>query len=270
MLQFALNISLTLRKLPLHERIETAARLGFSTIELWWPRGEDHQALVRHVRDAGLQVALLNFDAGALEQGERGMLNHPQRQQEFRANVPIALELAEQLGCRRLNALVGKWLPDRPRPAQLARVRENLAFACEHAATMGANVLVEALNSWESAGYLVCSTASALELLQSVGAPNLRYQYDVYHMQRMEGNIVPTIRANLHWIDHIQVADTPGRHQPGTGELHYPFIFTAIANSGYQGFIGLEFIPQGELAESLAWLPADRRGPLAPEALRWR
>ncbi|MFV9503433.1 MAG: hydroxypyruvate isomerase family protein [Oscillochloridaceae bacterium umkhey_bin13] len=269
MLQFALNISLTLRELALREQIETAARLGFSTIELWWPRGEDHQALVRHVRDAGLQVALLNFDAGVIAQGERGMLNHPQRQQEFRANVPVALDLAQQLGCRRLNALVGKWLPDLPRPAQLARVRENLAFACEHAAVVGTNVLVESLNHWENAGYLVCDTANTIALLQSVGAPNLRYQYDVYHMQRMEGNIVPTIMANLHWIDHIQVADTPGRHQPGTGELNYPFIFAALAKSGYAGFIGLEFIPRGSLEASLAWLPADRRGPITPTALAW-
>lgn len=267
MLQFALNISITMREVPFLQRFDLAARLGFGAVEFWWPSGEDLPAVVHQVRDAGLKVALINFDAGAMAQGERGLLNHPGRQAEFRANVPVALEFAQQIGCTRLNALVGKWLPDEPHEAQLARVCENLAWACGQAAEAGATVLVESLNNYENAGYLVCDTPSTIRLLQQVGAPNLRYQYDIYHMQRMEGNIVPTLTANRDWIGHIQVADAPGRHQPGTGELHYLFIFQAIAAGGYGGYVGLEFNPHGELAESLAWLPADRRGPIAPEAL---
>ena len=269
MLNFALNVSLTMRELSWSERFDTAARLGFGAVEFWWPEGADLQAISRQVRDLGLQVALINFAAGSLAQGERGWLNHPTRQHEFRTHVPVALEFAQQIGCRRINALVGKLLPDEDRAVQMARVRENLAWACEQAAAAGIEVVVESLNAWDNAGYLLTTTAETLAFLASVGAPNLRYQYDCYHMQLMEGNITRTIRTHVAQIGHIQVADAPGRHQPGTGELHFPYIFREIVASGYRGFIGLEFIPDGDLAASLAWLPPDRRQPIAPEALRW-
>lgn len=269
MLHFALNVSLTLREQPWPERFDTAAQLGFDTVEFWWPDGADFDTLVRHIRDAGLQVALVNFPAGNLAQGERGFLNHPERQHEWRAAVPQALAFAHQIGCPRMNALVGKLLPDEPRETQLARVRDNLAWVCEQAASAGIEVVVESLNAWENAGYLLTTTAETLALLESVGAPNLRYQYDCYHMQLMEGNITRTIRQHINRIGHIQVADAPDRHQPGTGELHFPFIFRAIAESGYTGFIGLEFVPHGTLADCLNWMPANRRGFIDPSALQW-
>jgi hydroxypyruvate isomerase len=268
MLRFDLNVSLTLRDTPPLERFDHAARLGFGAVEFWWPAGEDLRALARRVRDAGLAVALINFDGGDLARGERGVLNHPQRQAEFRANVPVALELAAHLGCTRLHALVGRWLPDVPREAQLELVRENLRLATEAAAPAGVTVVVEALNAWETPGYIVTDTPSALALIESVGAPNLRYLYDIYHMQRMEGNIVATLAAVAPQIGHIQVADSPHRGQPGSGELRFGYIFEAIAAGSYTGFVGLEYIPRGTVEESLAWLPADRRGPIAPADLR--
>ncbi len=269
MLHFALNVSLTLREQSWSERFDTAARLGFDTVEFWWPDGAELDALARHIHDAGLQVALVNFPAGHLAQGERGFLNHPERQHEWRAAVPQALAFAQQIGCSRMNALVGKLLPDEPRETQLARVRDNLAWVCEQAASAGIEVVVESLNAWENKGYLLTSTHETLTLLESVGAPNLRYQYDCYHMQLMEGNITRTIRQHINRIGHIQVADVPDRHQPGTGELHFPFIFRTIAESGYTGFIGLEFVPRGTLANCLNWLPANRRGPIDPTTLQW-
>ena len=269
MLHIALNVSLTMRELAWSERFDTAARLGFGTVEFWWPDGVDLKAISRQLRDLDLQVALVNFAAGALAHGERGLLNHPERQHEFRANVPVALEFAQQIGCRRLNALVGKLLPGEDRASQMSRVRENLAWACEQAAAAGIEVVVESLNAWENSGYLLTNTAETLAFLASVGAPNLRYQYDCYHMQLMEGNITRTIREHVARIGHIQVADAPHRHQPGTGELHFPYIFRAIVESGYTGFVGLEFIPDRELAACLEWLPPDRRQPIALEAMRW-
>ncbi len=268
MLRFALNVSLTLSDKPPLERFDVAARHGFSTVELWWPGGEDLDALVRRVRDAGLTVALLNFDAGVMARGERGMLNHPERQAEFRANVPLALELAGRLGCTRLNALAGRWLPDVERERQLDLVRENLRWAAAQAAAAGMTVVVESLNAWENPGYLFTDTATTLAFLEQVGAPNLRYQYDVYHMQRMEGNIIATLRAALERIGHIQIADPPGRHEPGTGELNFRTIFETIVAGRYDGYIGLEYVPNGTLAASLAWLPADRRRPLSVSELR--
>ncbi len=267
MLRFDLNVSITMPALAMGERLDQAARLGFGAVEFWWPAGEDLGALARRARDAGLAVALFNFDAGALAAGERGMLNHPERQAEFRANVPIALELAAALGCTRINALVGRRIPELPLEQQLELVRENLRWAAERAAAAAVTVVVESLNAWETPGYLFTDTATTLAFLDSVGAPNLAYQYDLYHMQRMEGNIIPTLEATVGRIGHIQIADPPRRHQPGTGELNYRSILAAIAASGYAGYVGLEYVPLGELAASLAWLPADRRGPLDPAAL---
>lgn len=270
MLQFDLNVSILLKELPFLERFAAAARLGFGAVEFWWPTGEDLDAVAARVSDAGLAVALFNFDAGAMAAGERGLLNDPERQAQFRANVPLAIELATRLGCTRLNALTGKWLPGVPREAQLELVRENLRWAAEQAAPAGITVLVESLNTWENAGYTCTTTADTLALLASVGAPNLQYQYDVYHMQRMEGNVCATIAAHVAAIGHIQVADSPGRNEPGTGELHYPYIFAAIAATGYTGYIGLEYNPSTSSEASFSWLPADRRGPIAAESLHWK
>jgi hydroxypyruvate isomerase len=196
------------------------------------------------------------------------MLNDPARLPAFKAGVPAAIAWAAALGCRRLHALVGRELPGEPRASQLGRAAEAVAWLCEQAAPAGITILVEALNTWETPGYLLSTSAEALAFIDAVGAPNLAYQYDVYHMQRMEGNITASLAAHRARIGHIQVADSPGRGQPGTGELRFPFIFEAIAASGYTGYIGVECVPRGPLAEALAWLPPDRRGPLDPGALR--
>ncbi|MCG8351072.1 MAG: TIM barrel protein [Chloroflexales bacterium] len=268
MLQFNLNVSILLKEYPFLERFDQAARLGFRAVEFWWPRGEDCAAVARRIRDAGLEVALFNFDAGDMAAGDRGLLNDPERQDQFRANVPVALELAQQLGCIRLNALAGKWRSGEAHEAQLDRVRENLHWAAAQAEQAGIAILVESLNAWENNGYLFTNSAETLAFLASVGARNLKYQYDVYHMQRMEGNITANIKAYAAQIGHIQVADSPQRHQPGTGELNYPFIFETIVASGYQGFIGLEYNPRGATAESLHWLPSDRRAPIPVDTLQ--
>jgi hydroxypyruvate isomerase len=268
MLRFNLNISITMRELSWEERITQAARLGFGAIECWWPHGTDLRLLARQIRDAELMVVLCNFDGGIIANGERGFLNHPERQAEFRAHVPYALEFAQQIGCTRMNALVGNWLSTESRQSQLARVHENLAWVAEQAAQAGVTVMVEALNPWETPEYILTTSASALQTLTAVGSPNLQFQYDVYHMQRSEGNITATLTAALAQIGHIQVADSPQRHQPGTGELNYRFIFAALEQLGYSGWVGLEYVPQGSLTESLAWLPADRRQPITLDQLR--
>lgn len=268
MLSFDLNLSITMPGLPWGERFDAAARLGFGAVELWWPDEASRPEIPRLAADAGLQVVHCNLDGGDLAAGERGLLNDPARLPAFRAGVPAALEFAAALGCRRLHALVGRLLPGEPRASQLARAGEAVAWLCEQAAPAGVTILVEALNTWETPGYLLSSSAEALAFIDAVGSPNLAYQYDVYHMQRMEGNIAATIAAHGARLGHIQVADSPGRGQPGTGELRFPFIFEAIVAAGYQGHIGVEFVPRGPLAAALAWLPPDRRGPIDPGALR--
>jgi hydroxypyruvate isomerase len=268
MLRFGINVSILLREYPFLERFDQAARLGFDTVEFWWPAGEDLRMVARRIRDAGLHVALINFDGGDIARGERGLVNDPARQAQFHAHVPAALELAERVGCRRMNALAGKWRAGEERGAQLERVRANLAWVAGQARDASVTVLIEALNAWENPGYLCTSTREALALIDSLGAPNVQLQYDIYHMQRMEGNIVATSGTQIGRIGHIQFADSPGRHQPGTGELRFPFIFEAIAASGYSGVVSLEYNPLGSSEASLAWLPPDRREPIPVEALR--
>jgi hydroxypyruvate isomerase len=268
MLQFDLNVSILLREYPFLERFDRAAQLGFGAIEFWWPHGEQIDAIVQRIRDAHVEVALFNFDAGNMAAGDRGLLNDPQREAQFRANVPLALEFAQRIGCTKLNALAGKWRVGDDRQSQLARVGDHLQWAAEQAQAAGITILVESLNAWENGGYLFTNTPDTLHFLESVEAPNLKYQYDIYHMQRMEGNIIATLQQHMGQIGHIQVADAPARHQPGTGELNYRTILEAIDESSYAGMIGLEYNPLGSSEQSFAWLPHERRGGVPVEALR--
>jgi hydroxypyruvate isomerase len=268
MLYFDLNVSILLKEYPFLERFDRAARCGFGAVEFWWPSGEDLDAAARRIRDAGLRVALFNLDTGDMAAGDRGLLNDPDRQAQFRASVPVAIELAQRVGCTRLNALGGKRRPGEELERQLERVCENLRWAAEQARPAGITILVEALNEWENGPYLFTNTRDTLALIDSIGAPNVQYQYDVYHMQRMEGNIAATIGAHAERIAHIQIADSPGRNQPGSGELRFPFIFQAIMASGYAGSIGLEYHPLGASETTFGWLPEDRRGGVALDALR--
>ena len=254
-LRFSANLSMLFTEVPFLDRFAAARGAGFAAVEFWWPRGEDLDALVRTVEDTGLEVALFNFDAGDMPAGDRGLLSDPARHQEFRANVPVALDLAARLGCRRLNALVGLELPAVGRAAQLELARENVRWAADEAADRGIDVLVEAVNTFENGPYLLASTRAAAEFVEAVGRENVRLQYDAYHMQRMEGNLVATLTEHVDRIGHVQIADSPERGQPGTGEINFAFVLERLEALGYDGFVGLEYRPLGtDTWGSLAWL----------------
>jgi len=258
--RFSINTSLLYAEVPFLERFERSARAGFDTVEFWWPAADVLASVEEAVDDAGVGVALINFDAGDMASGDRGLLSDPARVDAFRANVPVALALAESLGCRMLNALVGLELPGFAREEQLALARENVAWAADEAISIGASVLIEAVNTIENGPYLISTTAEALEFVHSVGRPNVALQYDAYHMQRMEGNLTATLRAHIGDIAHIQIADSPGRGEPGTGEINFDFLLRAIDELGYEGLVGLEYRPsEGSTDDSLAWLPREAR-----------
>lgn len=259
MLRFDLNLSILLKEVPLLERFAWAKRLGFSAVEFWWPGDENLATVAEQLQQTGLRVALMNFNAGDMAAGERGFLNDPNKRGWLREHVPQAIEFAQRIGCPQLNALIGNTLPNANREAQLDTIRENLAYVADYAAQAKLGVVVESLNIFENTRYLLTNTRDTLALLTKVNRPNLKYQYDVYHMQRMEGNILATLREHIGLIGHIQVADSPARHEPGTGELHYAHIFAAIEQMPYQGYIGLEYNPAGTSEESFAWLPAEHR-----------
>jgi hydroxypyruvate isomerase len=260
MFKIDINVSVLLKEHPFLERFDEAAKLGFDACEFYWPRGEDPAAVARRISDAGLKVAAFNFDAGDMPGGDRGLLNDPSRQAEMRANVPVAIELANKVGCRKLTALAGNSRPDENRERQLDFIRENLNWVCEQAANAGITVMVEAINAWDNKLYPFTNTFDTLSFLDSVGASNLMYLFDMYHMQRMEGNLVSTLERYVGRIGHIQIADSPRRNQPGTGEINYEYVFAAMEARGYNGFVGLEYNPVGTTEESLEWLPKALRG----------
>jgi hydroxypyruvate isomerase len=257
--KFCANVSILFKEAPFLDRFERAAAAGFAAVEFWWPTGEALADVEAAIRGAGLQVALYNFDAGEMAAGDRGLLSDPDRAQQFRENVPVALELARRIGCRRLNALVGLERSPGERAAQLDRAAENVRFAADQAAPLGVDITIEAINTFENGPYLVPTTRAAAAFIDRVERPNVRLQYDAYHMQRMEGNLVATIEQFMPRIAHVQVADSPGRGEPGTGEINYRFVLDAIEALGYGGWVGLEYNPTtATTEESLGWMPERR------------
>ena len=259
-MRFSVNVSILFTELPLLERFAAARSAGFDAVELWWPRGEDLAAVRSAIEDAGVEVVLMNLDAGDMPAGDRGLISDPALQDAFRANVPVALELAAAIGCTKLNALSGHELRDLEREEQLELARDNVRFAADAAQRQGARVLVEAVNTYENGPYLLPRTQAASDFVRTVDRKNAGLQYDAYHMQRMEGNLVATLTEFAPRIAHIQVADSPGRGEPGTGEINYRFVLDAIEALGYDGWIGLEYNPTTSTTEeSFGWLPQGRR-----------
>ena len=260
-MRFCPNLSMLFKEVDFVDRFASASETGFTAVEFWWPSGEDLASVEAAIKDAELHVALFNFDAGDMPGGDRGLLSDPERQQEFRDNVPVAIELARSVGCPRLNALVGLELDGIDTEEQFRLARDNVGWAADQAAEHGIEVMIEAVNTFENGAYLLYTTGAAAQFVEQVGRDNVKLQYDAYHMQRMEGNVVATLRQHAGSITHVQVADSPDRGEPGTGELNYRFIFTALEELPYEGFVGLEYKPTTETTEeSLAWLPREKRG----------
>jgi hydroxypyruvate isomerase len=253
--RFSANLTFLFKDVPFLQRFERARRAGFEGVEFMWPSGEDLGEVESAARDSGLQVALFNFDAGNIAGGDRGLCSDPARTAAFRENVPVALELAQRLGCTRLNALVGLRLPELELDAQLELARDNVAWAATEAQPQGASILVEAVNSLENGPYLLDRSAAAMAFIESVEAANVSFQYDAYHMQRMEGDLAATIERYLPRIGHVQIADSPSRNEPGTGEINYRFLLELLQARGYDGWVGLEYNPSTPDTEgSLGWM----------------
>ena len=255
-MRFSANVSILFKEAPFLERFALAEAAGFMAVEFWWPTGEDLGEVENAVKDAGVQVALFNFDSGDMADGDRGLAGDPATQQQFRENVPVALKLARLLECRKMNVLLGHEKENMDREEQLALARENVGFAADEAHKVGIEVVVEAVNTFENGPYLICTTDDAVEFVNSLDRGNVSIQHDFYHMQRMEGNLVANLRKHVDRIGHVQVADSPGRGEPGTGEIHYPYVFGVLEELGYDGYVGLEYNPTTETTEdSFEWLP---------------
>lgn len=253
--RFSANLSFLFKDVPFPERFRRAADFGFRGVEFFWPGVEELDAVAREVQETGLEVALFNFDAGDMAAGDRGLAGDPDRATQFRANVPVALELAARIGCPRLNALVGVHRPGLELEAQLEVARENVAWAAERARAQGATIMIEPINGYDNGDVLLETSSDAIAFIDSVGADNVQLQYDVYHMQRVEGNLAETISSLLPRIGHVQIADPPSRGEPGTGEVNFGFVLGLLDRSGYGGWVGLEYNPSTSTTEeSLGWI----------------
>lgn len=252
--KFAANLTMLYSDSPFPARFGRAKASGFRYVEYMFPYAYDISALAAALTDNGLQQVLFNLPAGDWAAGERGIAAMPARVEEFRAGVALAIQIAQALNVRQLNCLVGKRDPEVPLDEQRWVMIENLRYAADALAAAGITLLIEMLNPFDVPGFLIDSPRVAFEVQEQVGSANLKVQYDVYHAQRTQGELANTIRAHLDRIGHIQVADNPGRHQPGTGEINYRFLFEFLDAIGYDGYVGLEYVPTGTTEESLAWV----------------
>ena len=251
--KFAANLTMLFNEQPFLDRFERAAKAGFEAVEFLFPYGFEAREIRRRLDDHGLQLVLHNLPAGDWDQGERGIACHPDRVAEFRAGVQRALDHAALLGAPQLNCLAGK-TPAGVDPTRLrATLVENLAFAAERLKAAGLRLLIEPINTYDIPGFYLNRTQQAADVLAEVGADNLLIQYDIYHAQRMEGELAATIEKHLPRIGHIQLADNPGRNEPGSGEINYAFLFERIDRLGYQGWIGCEYKPAATTEAGLGW-----------------
>jgi hydroxypyruvate isomerase len=251
--RFAANLTMLFTEAPFLERFELAAKAGFRAVEFLFPYAYEARELRARLDGNGLQLVLHNLPAGDWDAGERGIGCHPDRVQEFRAGVGRAIEYAQALGVGQLNCLAGK-APALDEAACRRTFVDNLRFAAAALKQSGLKLLIEPINSFDIPGFYLNRTAQALELLDEVGADNAFVQYDIYHMQRMEGELAATLARHLPRIGHVQLADNPGRNEPGTGEINYDFLFAHLDRIGYAGWIGCEYKPATTTAAGLGWL----------------
>jgi hydroxypyruvate isomerase len=252
--RFAANLSMLFTEHPFLERFARARKAGFEAVEFLFPYEFDTAAIARELRRSNLRQVLFNLPAGDFAAGDRGMANDPRRVDEFRAGVARALEIAGELGCGKLNCLAGLQLADVPPEVQTQTLVDNLRYAAEAAAARGVRQVVEPLNAFDAPGYSVPTPDAAFALVERASHPNLFVQYDVYHAQRMQGNLAATIAARSNLIGHVQIADSPDRHEPGSGEINYPFVLRALDEAGYDDWVSLEYRPRESTESSLRWL----------------
>lgn len=252
--KFAANLSMLFTELPFPERFTAAAEAGFPGVEYLFPYALSKEEIADLLRSNNLTQVLFNLPAGNWEAGERGIACHPDRVTEFQDGVGKAIDYAKALGCKQVNCLAGI----APKGADTAiahrTLADNLKFAASKLKEAGILLIAEPINTYDIPGFFLNRSAQAIALFDEVGSDNLKLQYDIYHMQRMEGELAKTMERLLPRIAHIQLADNPGRNEPGTGEINYPFLFEFLDRIGYTGWIGCEYKPLTTTGAGLSWM----------------
>jgi len=251
--QLAANLTMLFGELPFLDRFEAAAKAGFKAVEYLFPYPFEASVLRHRLDDHQFLQVLHNLPAGDWAKGERGIACLANRDEEFRAGVDQAIEYATTLRCTRLNCLAGI-LPSDADPAEArATFIQNLKYAAARLEAAQIRLLIEPINTRDIPGFFLSGTSQALEIMDAVGSDNLCLQYDIYHMQIMEGDVAATIERQLARIGHMQLADVPGRHEPGTGNIPYEPLLKFIDRLGYTGWIGCEYVPKSGTVEGLEW-----------------
>lgn len=261
-LRFDVNCSILFTELPLLARPAAAKAAGFDAVEFWWPFEEmvpadgDADAFVAAIAGAGVELVSLNFHAGDMAAGDRGLVSIPSAAAAFRDNIGACVEIARRTGCRRLNAAYGLRLPGVDPARQDEVAIENLTIAARAAAAIGATVLVEAINSVDAPAFPIDSSAAAIAVIDKVPAANMGFLADLYHLAKMGEDVPAALSAYRDRIAHVQVADPPGRGAPGTGTLAFEPLFAQLAAQGYAGSVGLEYVPAdpADSPASFGWL----------------
>jgi hydroxypyruvate isomerase len=251
---FAANLTFLWAELPFLERFAAAREAGFSQVEYMFPYEHPAEAVKARLDENGLEQVLFNLPAGDWAGGDRGIAADPSRVEEFREGVERALSYAAALDVSQLNCLAGLRLEGVDLAVQWATLVENVRHAAARLSGDGRRLLVEPVNTFDVPGFVLPTTADALGLLDEVGDPSVRLQFDAYHVRRMEGDPATCLAPLLGRVGHVQIADHPGRHQPGTGEIDFAALFALLDDAGYPGPVGLEYIPTPDTAGSLSWL----------------
>jgi hydroxypyruvate isomerase len=254
--KFAANLTMLFNELPFLDRFAAAKAAGFGGVEYLFPYDFEKAMLREKLQQHGLTQVLHNLPAGNWSAGERGIAIFPDRVDEFRDGVLRALDYAKALDCRQLNCLVGVAPADADRFELNDVLLRNLRFAADVLARERIRLLIEPVNTRDIPGFFLSRTEQAVQIISDVRSDNLFIQYDIYHMQVMEGDIARTLQRHLARIAHVQLADNPGRNEPGTGEINYPFLFRYLDEIGYGGWIGCEYKPKTVTVEGLGWYAA--------------
>jgi len=254
MTRLAANLTMLFNEVDFLDRFEHAARAGFRGVEFLFPYAYRVEDIAARLDAHRLELVLHNLPAGDWAGGERGIACHPGRETEFQDGVGAAIDYAKALGVRQLNCLAGIVPPGVALDEAYLALVSNLEFAAAQLKREGIRLLVEPINTFDIPGFFLHGTRQALELIGATGSDNLFLQYDIYHMQRMEGELAATIKANLPLIRHIQLADNPGRFEPGTGEINYRYLLGMLDEIGYDGWVGCEYKPRSTTVQGLHWI----------------
>jgi hydroxypyruvate isomerase len=252
--KFAANLTMLFTEDPFLQRFALARTCGFKAVEFLFPYAHSKEEIKLNLDVYVLKLILHNLPAGDWDAGERGIACLPDRKEEFREGVAKAIEYAKFLNVGQLNCLAGKAPSDADPNVLRATFIENLRFAASELKKANLRLLIEPINTYDIPGFYLSRTAQAIEIMDEVGADNLFLQYDIYHAQRMEGELANTIQKYLPRIGHIQLADNPGRNEPGTGEINYQFLFSHLDRIGYKGWIGCEYKPLKNTAAGIGWM----------------